>query len=213
MRLVAVSIALMAAGTLSFLAATARAESDSQYGFGIVPGFRFGPNFGTVPNPAFVPAGTAAAEVKSGRGWLAEPHIDGLFAGRTFGVGVSLGYVFQGIASPYQPDRGGIGFDGVTLTPMLMVAPFPRVFFVGKAGLVFGGIDSGTADAVGTTGWRAGGQIQFVAYRNAGADLTVGLDFIHTEGSASDTSGTVNYSANAIGLDTTFSFFAEMLDL
>lgn len=211
MRLCVVLTAALVAASTAALPSIARAESD--YGFGVVPGFRFGPNFGPVPNPAFVPAGVAAPEAKGGRGWLAEAHLDALFAGRRFGAGASLGYVVQGIASPYEPDRGGIGFNGVTLTPMLMFAPVSRVFLVGKAGLVFGGIDYGAGDSVSTTGWRAGGQLQFVVYRNAGADLTLGLDFIHTEGRATDPSGKRDYSANAIVLDTTFSFFAEMLDL
>jgi hypothetical protein len=208
----AVAAALLVA---SSLLAPARANAESEYGFGVVPGVQFGPNFGSVPSPGAVPTGATPAEPQSARGWLLEPHVDAIFAGSTFGVGASLGYVLQGVANPYDASSIGMGYDGVTLTPMVMFALHPRVFLVGKGGLVFGAIANGLADDLDTTGWRAGGQIMFVAYRNAGADLTLGLGFIHTEakGDYPGNGGSIAYSANAIAIDSTFSFFSEMLDL
>jgi hypothetical protein len=195
----------LAAAALTF-APTAHADP----GFGLVPEFKFGPNFGSVPG-----ADAAGKPITTGSsGWLFEGDFDAFYASDRFAIGSSFGYVVQGLASAGRRTSIGMGYNGFTITPMFMLALSSRISLVAHGGLVIGDIGDGQADDVGALGWRVGAQLLFVVARLSNADVTLGLEYLHTEatGTYPDNS-TVSYAGNAIVLTTTMSFFADMLDL
>ena len=199
---------------LAAAAVTFAPAAHADPGFGLVPEFKFGPNFGSVPGEDPRTGKYTAANSTGSSGWLFEGAFDAFYANNVFAIGSSFGYVVQGLASEGRRTTIGMGYNGFTITPMFMLALSSRISLVAHGGLVIGDIGDGQADDVGALGWRVGAQLLFVVVRGAHSDITLGLEYLHTEatGTYPDNS-TVGYAGNAIVLTTTMSFFSDMLDL
>lgn len=186
---------LAAAVVVLLMALPALAQDAS---WGVFPGVRFGRSF-------------SASDAYTSGGFL-EGHLDGIYVlpGDTFAAGLSGGYVLMGLGgkSPVEgvsSEGPSLGYEGFTLTPMVMFSPTPLLWLELKGGMVFGDIEDASAK-----GYRFGGGISWAFVHNLGADLAAHLEVFHT--SATADSPNLSFEATSVTLGFTFSFFANLPD-
>lgn len=185
---------------------TSRAQAESSVAFGVVPGLGFGRAYGDF-------RGTG----QSGNGWMLDARLDAIVVlpGDRIALGGNLGYLHAGINGPadlpsYESD---FSFGGVTIGGLAMFALHPRIALFAQAGVVRGTLTSGLADT-GVNGYRFGGGLSLVVYRNYGADvgLRLGVDRIES-GDVGDGSNKVRFQATAPSLTFTFAFLPDLLTI
>lgn len=139
-------------------------------GFGIVPGARGGLLFGDY-----------MGQDVATRGFLGELYLELVYVFPRDWLGVSLapGYQWATLTRPIDAGaaKPSFSYNGFTLTAAITAAPRPRLLFSARGGLVLGSVTTGLDASAFAAGFRMGGAMSIVAYRNYGADLVLHLEY------------------------------------
>jgi hypothetical protein len=176
------------------------AERAQRFGFGIVPGVRFGRTSATTAGVSIDTTGQRTAFQNDATSVLLEPTVDFLVVvpDDRVALGAELGYyIAQGYAGP-------------TANGLFMFALTPRapLILVADAGAVFGTIHDTTESLqAGQTGLRYGAGLMYVVFRTHDIDGALRLDVQRYEsGTATLPDGEVKYAGTSLGLGANVSF-------
>jgi hypothetical protein len=183
-------------------------ERANAFGFGIVPGVRFGRACASTPGQMQAGNQAPAGFSDDASSAYVEPHLDilAILPGDYFGVGLEAGYS----QSKYPGPTGGV-FADVALTHR-----FPLVL-TGNVGAVLGTVtDDNQSIRAGQSGVRYGGGLMYVVFRTRTLDGGLRLELEHyASGTATvptvsltgvPMTASVAYEGNALGLDLMMSF-------
>jgi hypothetical protein len=183
-------------------------ERAGSFGFGIVPGVRFGHLSASTSGQTVAQNQAPFAFDDDDSSYYLEPHIDflAILPGDYLGLGAEVGYV-----AGFYPGPTAGGVVEVALSPRL------PLIVTGNVGAVFGTITDVTQQVrAGQTGIRYGGGLMYVVFRTRSIDGGLGLELEHyASGAASVPTGagllnggstTFEYGGTALGLDVMMSF-------
>lgn len=171
--------------------------------FGVYPYARFGLGSGSYPKPNET---TFSAAYELGATGVVT------LAGDVVGVGLTFARTWQKTKTDAKGDDVSLTFDAWTLEPVVMVAPFPRLFVQAHAGAQLGDV-VWLRQGERAIGGRYGAGVTWIAVNYSGGTISLALDVNRTSSSAFRSNEGPAFAATIVSLSVALAFAPDALQV